>query len=494
MIHEEARASGLAAAFLPRLVAVLFILLFLGSLSLGPRMLNVDGDLPRHLLLGKVVLETGSPPAREIFSYPYENRPYASHEWLADVIYYLAYLRLGLDGVVLVAAVLIAATFALLYSETTSRNHQKVFIFLLMILGALVTSIHWITRPHLFTMALLAIWLILVERLSHGRRVSVWVFPALMVLWANIHAEFIAGFLVLAAYIAGWVWQFRADRTRVPVAIGKKLLFAALLCLPASLLSAPGLRTWDTVFGYVGNHYLLSRIVETRPPDFTRGEYWPYLILLGMTIVLLATRKARFTPAHVFLIAGFGLMSLLAARNTHLAGVVFPFVLASTLRSDTELRGLRSLDTRIQQVESQVQGIWLPIFLTVLISALVITGPLSGFNRFEPTVFPVEAVSWLEDHPQKGWMFNAFDWGGYIAFRLWPEQKTFIDSQMDLTGEITKKYETVITLQEGWQNIFQEYGITWAILPPDWPLTRELTGQGWAIVYEDGTAVILVKR
>jgi hypothetical protein len=91
-------------------------------------------------------------------------------------------------------------------------------------------------------------------------------------------------------------------------------------------------------------------------------------------------------------------------------------------------------------------------------------------------------------------MFNAFDWGGYILFHLWPEQKVFIESQTDVTGEVTRQYETVITLQEGWQDLFRQYNITWAILPPDWPLTSELKAQGWQTAYQDQTAVILVQR
>ena len=488
------KTSTRIQAFLPRLNAVLFIILFLSVLTLGPRMLNIDGDLPRHLLMGKYVLETGAPPAQEIFSYIYENRPYTPQEWLAGVVYYIAYRLLGLNGVILLAGILIAATFALLYSEVVSHSDERVPTFLLMILGALVTSIHWVTRPHLFTMLLLAIWLILTDRLRRGIRVKLWIFPALMGLWANIHGEFIAGFLVLAAYIAGWVWQFLVSRSNTSVGTGKSLTSALLFSLPASMLSPAGFRTWDIVFGYVRNRYLLSRIVETRPPDFTRAEYWPLLILLGISILLLATRKVRFAPAFFFLIAGFGAMSLLSARNAHLAGVVFPFVLSSTLERNIEVQPLRALEAIIRVMEGQVRGVVLPIVLTILLSALVLAGPLAGFNRFEPSVFPVEAITWLEDHPQTGRMFNAFDWGGYILLHLWPGQKTFIESHTDVTGEATQKYEKVITLQQGWQRIFEEYNIAWAILAPEWPLAKELKVQGWEIVYQDQTAVILVKR
>ena len=110
---------------LPRLSAVLFILLFLSALAVGPRMLNIDGDLPRHLLMGKLVLDTGRPPATEVFSYVYENRPYTPQEWLAGVIYYSVYAVLGLNGVVLLAGILIATAFTMLYDNAVSDTANR---------------------------------------------------------------------------------------------------------------------------------------------------------------------------------------------------------------------------------------------------------------------------------------------------------------------------------------------------------------------------------
>ena len=480
--------------FLPRLNAVLFILLFLSALTLGPRMLNIDGDLPRHLLMGKIVLETGTPPTEEIFSYVYENQPYNPHEWLAGVLYYLAYIFLGLNGVVLLASLLIATTFALLYSEAVSRNASLLLTFLLLFLGATVTSIHWITRPHLFTMLFLAIWIILIERQYQGMNGRVWNFPLIMLFWANIHAEFIAGFLVLLAYIAGCFWQFLFNRSDTVLQTARTLMSITFISFLASMVNPVGLRTWDIVVGYINNRYLLSRIAETRPPDFFLPEYWPLLALLGIAALVLIARRKNFLPAHFFLLAGFGLMSLLSARNAHLTGVVFPFVLSIELMGIIAFRPLKNIEALIRRMEAQANKSMWPVIITVLISVLILSGPVGKLNRFEPSVFPVEAVRWLEAHPQQGRMFNAFDWGGYILFHLWPEQKVFIESQTDVTGEATRQYEAVITLQEGWQDIFNQYEITWVIIPPEWALTKELETQGWKMLYQDQTAAILAQK
>ncbi|HEX6035070.1 MAG TPA: hypothetical protein VFY83_11570, partial [Anaerolineales bacterium] len=97
-------------------------------------------------------------------------------------------------------------------------------------------------------------------------------------------------------------------------------------------------------------------------------------------------------------------------------------------------------------------------------------------------------------HPQKGHMFNDLNWGGYLGLRLWPAQLPFIDSMADTSGQVTMQYESAITLRPGWQDVFERYEVAWVIIPPDGPLAKELTKQGWETVYQDQTAVIIIQE
>ena len=481
------------ASLLPNLKDALFILLFLSALISGPRMLNIDGDLPRHLLMGKYVLEAGTPPTQEIFSYPYEGEPYVSHEWLAGILYYLSHILFGLNGVVLLASLLIATTFTILYSEVVKQNGESFPTFLLALLGAAVTSIHWIPRPHLFTMLFLGIWLVWTERLSRERSPRLWMFPALMLCWGNIHAEFVAGFLTLLAYLAGWLWEYIFARQSLNSQTGRNLLLVTVASFLATLINPAGLKTWETILGYVNNSYLMSRITETRPPDFTQPEYLPLLILLVVSVAMMIIRRNKFSPAHIFLILGFGIMSLLSARNAHLFGVVALLVLSNGLSGLSNFQPFKRIESLISRVEGQINGHMVPIILTVAISISVLARA-GSFNRFEPTVFPVDAVGWLKNNPQSGRMFNAFDWGGYILLHLWPEQKVFIESQTDVRGELTREYEKVVTRKGDWQEVFARYDIAWVIIPPQWELAKELINTEWRIAYQDQTAIILVRK
>jgi hypothetical protein len=188
-------------------------------------------------------------------------------------------------------------------------------------------------------------------------------------------------------------------------------------------------------------------------------------------------------------------MSLIATRNIHLYGIVAPFVLAETLHKTRNFPLIDRLESSLQSMEGGVKGIaWIVTSAMVLSSIAVLNDKVQGWYQFREPVFPVRAVEWLENHPQQGNMFNDLNWGGYIAFHLWPDALPFIDSMADTSGKVTRQYETVVTLQEGWHDVFQDYNIEWAIIPPGWPLAQELSNLGWESVYQDQTAIIFVKR
>lgn len=478
---------------LPRLRDVLFMAVFFAAVLLGPRMLNMDGDLPRHLLMGKIVLETRAIPTRDIFSYVYEGTPLVPHEWLTGVVFYLAYALLGLDGVVLLSATLLAAAFLLTYEEARQASGMRLPALALTAWGAAITSLHWITRPHLFTMLFFALYLTWANQLQSGRSNRFWLFPLTMLLWGNMHGEFIAGLLVLGAHSAGWVWDWLFAAVKPPLETGKNLAVAFFSSLLITFVNPVGLHTWETVFGYVNNHYLMSRINETNPPDFSQPQFLILLGMLGFSIYLLATKRGKIETGQAFALAGFSMMSLLAARNVHLYGIAAPLLLAGALTGRHMPHLLENAETLFERVEASLRGLVWPFVTVILIGLLVLSGAFGSENRFSPRMFPVHAVDWLEQNPQSGRMFNAFDWGGYLLLRLWPTHLAFIDSQTDVRGDVSREYEKIITLSENWQATLEKYAVQWAILPPDWPLAQALRAEGWREVYRDETTIVLAR-
>ena len=90
-------------------------------------------------------------------------------------------------------------------------------------------------------------------------------------------------------------------------------------------------------------------------------------------------------------------------------------------------------------------------------------------------------------------MFNYFTWGGYLQYRLWPEKRVFIDSNSDFYGEaFVRQYAQVMQLAEGWEDVLDQYNVTWAVLPSESLTAAEFQRQlGWSVLFQDDTAVIL---
>jgi hypothetical protein len=480
---------------IPRLQDILFLVILLMALTLGQRMLNMDGDLPRHLLTGKYILESQKVPTTEPFAYPYAGRTYVSHEWLTDVVFYLVYSVSGTAGIVLLAGILLATTSFFLYKISTKYNNSKLLILFLVIWGIGITSLNWVTRPHLVSMLFLVIWMGWVDKLVHNEPIAIWRFPVMMLIWANMHGEFIAGILVLCAYAAGWVWDYLTERDKASVQTGKKIFFALVSSLIATAINPGGLGPWFSIFGFVKNNYLMSRMAESNPPNFQQGPFLVILAMLVFSIAILGIRKEPIPTGKSILLAGFSAMCLIAARNTHLYGLVAPFVLAGAMVSVAQLNPIKKMESILLKTEKDLKGVLWPVATLLIFSIITLASPITAAYKFDKTFFPVDAIEWMKKNPQKGKIFNNLDWGGYIAFNLWPKQSVFIDSMTDVTGELTREFEIVSTLSSGWQKILEKYQIELVIMPPDSALARNLQGNNtWVTLYQDNTAIILSKN
>ncbi len=480
--------------FFPRLQDVLFVSIFLAVIQLGPRLINTDGDLPRHLTMGRYIIQNLAIPTVDVFSHTVNGQPFAPHEWLAGVIFYALYYFWGLNGIIIFAGTLIASTFTILYWNGVERTGLKLPIFLLMIFGAMVSSLHWIARPHLLTMFFLAIMLILTERLATKQDVSLWVFPFLMLIWVNTHGEFLIGLLIIGTYLAGWAWDYVFHKSDTKPSTGLILGSAGMLSLIASLINPAGFRIWTTAIGYINNKYLTSHTVEYNPPNFNEPKFWVLLAFIIFSIYLVALNKQPTKTSHFLMLAGFGIMSLVSARNIHLYGVVGPFALVATISGSRIHLITKQFDDLIRKIEIPTKSYFWPIAVVVIFIFASTLEVFKDHNKFDPAMFPVDAVTWLKTNPQNGNMFNYFNWGGYLLLNLWPNNLVFIDGQTDVYGEaVTRQYEQVITMAPGWIDVLDQYQVKWIIIPAHFQNGKALTSLGWHQVYMDDTAVIIVK-
>ncbi len=501
---------------LPCLGDILWIAAFASVIAMGPRMLNIDGDLGRHLTIGRYILDNGQIPTHDLFSHSMPGQPLTPHEWLAQVIFALANRWLGLSGVVLVCGLVIATSFWLVYRQARKSSHAILAAIFVTVLAMAAASLHWLTRPHVFTFLLMALWWGVLEDLRRGRLHRWWLLLVLMVVWANLHGAFIAGFVTWALYGIGVAWD--AFWRRLPKGQGlhghfwRTYLLGGAASFAATLLNPAGIGLWSTSAGYIGNNYLVGHTAEYLPPNCHDPSTWPFLALIGLLVVVFGLQGSRSETAclpasSILPAAAWMIMGLYSVRNVPLFAIVAAPLLAVGLgdwlaANQHRLRWLgrfQALDLRLLRTELCLRGLLWPLVVIILAAfGLRAGGELDFLRRqmiFDPRVFPVQAVDWLSAHPQPGKVFNHFPWGGYLLYRLWPGQRVFIDGQTDFYGErLARQYEQVLTLSPGWEEVFKQYDVGWVIVPPDASLAGELRRRpDWQIAYEDRTAVIFTR-
>ena len=112
-------------------------------------------------------------------------------------------------------------------------------------------------------------------------------------------------------------------------------------------------------------------------------------------------------------------------------------------------------------------------------------------SQAEAQHFPLRAVAFLQTHPP-GRIFNHYDWGGYLVWRLYPSTPVFIDGRADLYGEkFMDQFAETYRFKGTWQQTLQNWNIDTVLVPVDSALATGLRNSaGWSISYEDTQAIV----
>ena len=144
--------------FFPSVAEILFVVTFLLALASGSQALSIDSDLGRHLTLGNYILDNRVIPTRDLFSHTLSGESRPPYEWLSQVAFAISYRLLGLDGVILLTALIVGAAIAIVFHQSARRSKSLLVSLIIVLLATGATSIHWLPRPHIVTFLLLAIW------------------------------------------------------------------------------------------------------------------------------------------------------------------------------------------------------------------------------------------------------------------------------------------------------------------------------------------------
>lgn len=490
--------------FAPSLTDIIFIvLLFSFSFgSLAPRLLW-DADIGWHIRDGQNILATHSIPHVDTFSATMSGRAWYAWEWLYDGAIGWIYNRSGLNGVVSISALVIALTLALVFRITLLRGGSLPVSIFLFMLCAMSSSIHFLARPHVVGWLLALIWFWILDT-SHKAtacpRRLLWL-PGLMLLWANLHGGFVLGFVLLGIYVVADILttlsctdlhQWRISRHRAVI-----LLALGLASFAASLVNPYGYRLHLHVYHYLTDRFLMQHINEFQRPDIHGAAAQAFLLMLALALIGIVSVRGRMGWANWLLIFFSVVSGLYAARNLPYASMLLMMLTGPLLSRKSGESGWRARLNRWRAAEfSPRVPVW-PVVAVIVVTLLCLhKGSVLGRQvmnaHFDPARLPVQAVDALQRQSIREPVFSLDSWGGFFIYRLYPEDKVFIDDRHDFYGDAyIREYLKTIHVESGWQQILDQWRVNLVVLPSKAKLSQALRGsRQWTTLFEDSTAII----
>ncbi len=483
----------------PSLADFLFVSLVIWLFLAGPNgwaALLSDGDTGWHIRVGDWIRANGTVPRTDLFSFSKPGAPWYAWEWLAELI--LSYMHdwAGLKGVVLFCGMLIPAYLLVLFRHMLWRGSTSLLALAIILLISGSSAVHYLARPHLFTLLFLAIslWIIDVDQLHPSRRLW-WLVP-LTLLWANLHGGFLA---LVASLVAVAIGQLLSgDRCGA-----RRYAILAIACLAVSVVNPYGIQLHLHIVQYLRSDWIKEVVDEFQSPSF-RSEamlFYEILLLAGAAACVGLARKGRW--GDVLLILLWAHLSLGAVRHVPVFLVVAApriaaefsawwqlFVDSTTRRSIARTFNELSADLLVRFSRNSA-WVLAPVLLLV-----VLDKPIAWPRQFPEERFPVR---FIEEHASQitGRRVLASDeWGDYLLYRFPFTQRVFFDGRSDFFGpEIGNDYIALMNGSPNWAAIMDKYRFEGALLPAAWPLLGHLRKDAkWQLVAANNDAVLLMRK
>jgi hypothetical protein len=501
MKKSMTESKKISSFFIPSIADIFFISLFLLlSFSAGKDLLG-DVDTGYHIRAGEYIIDTFSIPRNDIFSFLSPPLPWTAHEWLSEVVMAIIYRALGLTGVVLFFSFIISMVYYLLYKIIKTNEDNLILTVFILLLILISSQIHWLARPHIFSLVLILVWYFMLDLYQYKQRNYLYLLPPLMLLWVNLHGGFLAGFLLVGIYLFGNVVKFITSQVAEKNNFKKKVKLLGLttaVCLFVSLINPFGYQILLFPFKLVSNKFIMDHVGEFLSPNF--HEFMPFKYLLLLMLAIFAISKRKINIIELLLILAFTNMSLYSVRYIPLFGIISAPILLRQFRpilnqSDGRLAiFIKKRSESISATDASAKGYLWPALSVVLVVILAANGTIEF--EFNAKTKPVAAVEFMKIENLQGNMFNNDEFGDYIIYDSWPKYKVFVDGRSDMYGvDIMKEYLNVIRINPDWNEIVNKYNFNWIIYNANSSLSMFLMERDdWKLIYADKVANIFVKN
>jgi hypothetical protein len=299
------RASARRLALIAALAALV------GALALCLNRAH-NGDVYLQLLGGRFIAQHGF-ALHDPFPTIAAGQPWNNQQWLSELAMYGLTRVIGLTGLTVAYALLLAAPLLALLLRSRHQPPAALVAGAALYFPALLAIIH--PRAAGFTLAcfsLLAILLMRLDAVRPWRLVAA--VAVLFALWTNLHGGFVSGLALIALVLAGTAIDRARGLAGADARALRVLAVAGAAALAATFATPLGPKVWSYVVSF-SNPALPIASTEWEPATQSAPALVYLALCAGFAGVLFrsAERPRRLTPLLVT--AGFVVATVLSLRN-----------------------------------------------------------------------------------------------------------------------------------------------------------------------------------
>lgn len=479
-----------------------------------------------HMAMGRAIVQNGTIPTTDSFSYTQAGEPFYNQGWLSQVLMYRLHSIGGLEFLLLFQACTVALAYGLLLHLSIKRSHTTRLSVGILLLAIMPLSFdNWNVRPQSYALPIFVAFLHILttwrQSLAHTEETThhnthtkarLWLLPPLMVLWVNIHGSFVLGGALIALIFLGeWIRRLAQESTthgfapRMLLANSftpplRELFMWGIVTALAILINPRGIGVLGYVFNLLSTSSVTNLVTEWAPPTIRDTSGTIFFVFLIICALILTYAHHKPDPLDVMLTLPFLWLALGANRNIIWFGIVAAPLL--TMQTAPWFR-------QEEKDPNSLSVTGVPLANTILIGMLLLL-LLAGLPWVKPALdlppqigsliapdTPVEAVEVLKHDPDRPrHLFHAMGYGSYLIWAA-PEQPVFADPRIELYP--FAQWQDYINLNRGnnTMQLMEKYAIDGLLLNNEEQshlLKLVYNNPAWSVRYEDEYTTYLVRR
>src|SRR3989344_3851341 len=219
----------------------LFITLSVVFIGFFHEITAINQDLGRHILLGKIIVQTRVIPNTNLLSYTYPDYQFINHHWLSEVVFYGFSQLVGLSGLLLFTSFVATGAFALV----AFTSMKKFGIVPTLFVSAFYLPILFERtdlRPEIFSFLFVTLFVTILFQNKEQPTRWLYVLIPLLLLWVNMHIYFLIGVLLIGLFLIdegiAYIQKKSPNKRFFPLLITFCVSLFATLCNPYGLTGA----------------------------------------------------------------------------------------------------------------------------------------------------------------------------------------------------------------------------------------------------------------